>query len=163
MWAPSRTRVRVCRLQLLLALASAVILGSESRGTHDDILLSQFQDSPDLEGQVPVFISPGNRVAQLYSQVFGSLFVASYDSQGYGGGIRTRLHAGGYLVRVRIALWLAVYLQSVRLGAKPLEGHDHRFFFLRLNPCGHNPYVTSFLTTGWVCVLWICFVYVTCT
>jgi hypothetical protein len=38
--------------------------------------------------------SPRNRVAQLYPQALGSLFVASYDSQGYGGGIRTRLHAG---------------------------------------------------------------------
>jgi hypothetical protein len=41
-----------------------------------------------------VFISPMNRVAQLCPQTLGSLFVASYDSQGYGGGIRTRLHAG---------------------------------------------------------------------
>jgi hypothetical protein len=80
-------RGRVCRLQLLLALASAVILGS-----HDHILLSQFRDSPNLEGQVPVF--PRNRVVQLYPQVLGSLFVTSYDSQGYGGGIRTRLHTG---------------------------------------------------------------------
>jgi hypothetical protein len=47
-------------------LASAVILGSESRGTHDHILLSQIRDFPNLEGQVPVFISLGNRVAQLY-------------------------------------------------------------------------------------------------
>jgi hypothetical protein len=39
------------------------------------------------------FRSPRNRVAQLYPQASGSLFVASYDSQGYGGGIRTRLHA----------------------------------------------------------------------
>jgi hypothetical protein len=38
------TRGRVCRLQLLLALASAVILGSESRGTSDHILLSQTRD-----------------------------------------------------------------------------------------------------------------------
>jgi hypothetical protein len=45
----------VCRLQLLLTLASAVILGSESRGTHDHILLSQIRDSPNLEGQDPVF------------------------------------------------------------------------------------------------------------
>jgi hypothetical protein len=44
--------------------------------------------------QVPVFISPRNRVAQLYPQALGSHFIASYDSQGYGGGIRTRLHAG---------------------------------------------------------------------
>jgi hypothetical protein len=82
----------VCRLQLLLVLVSAVILGSESRGTHDHILLSQIRDSPNLEVQVPVFISPSNRVAQLYPQTLGSLFVASYDSQGYGGSIRTRLH-----------------------------------------------------------------------
>jgi hypothetical protein len=33
-------------------------------------------------------------VTQLYPQALGFLFVASYDSQGYGGGIRTHLHAG---------------------------------------------------------------------
>jgi hypothetical protein len=88
----SLTRGWVRRLQLLLALASAVILGSESRGTHDHILLSQIWDSPNLEGQVPVFISPRNRVAQLYPQALGSLSVASFDSQDCGGGIRTRLH-----------------------------------------------------------------------
>jgi hypothetical protein len=33
-------------------------------------------------------------VAQLYSQVLGFLFIASYDSQGYGGGIRPHLHTG---------------------------------------------------------------------
>jgi hypothetical protein len=87
-------RERVCRLQLLLVLASAVILGSESRGIRDHILLSQIRDSPNMEGQVPVFISPWNRVVQLYPQTLSSLFVASYDSQSYGGGIRTRLHAG---------------------------------------------------------------------
>jgi hypothetical protein len=42
----SLTRGWVCHLQLLLALASAVILGSESRGTRDPILLSQIRDSP---------------------------------------------------------------------------------------------------------------------
>jgi hypothetical protein len=41
----SLTKGWVCRLQLLLALASAVILGSESRRTHDHILLSQTRDS----------------------------------------------------------------------------------------------------------------------
>jgi hypothetical protein len=41
--ALSLTRGRVCSLQLLLALASAVILGSESRGTRDHILLSQIR------------------------------------------------------------------------------------------------------------------------
>jgi hypothetical protein len=52
-------RGRVCLLQLLLVFTSAVILGSESRGTRDHILLSQIRDCHHLEGQVPVFISPG--------------------------------------------------------------------------------------------------------
>jgi hypothetical protein len=53
----SLTRGRVCRLQLLLALASAAIFGSESSGIRDHILLFQIRDF---------------------------LFVAFYDSQGYG-------------------------------------------------------------------------------
>jgi hypothetical protein len=76
----SLTRGWVCRLQLLLVLTSARILGSESQGTRDHILLSQILDSPNLEGQVPVYISPRNRVAQLYPQALGLLFVASYNS-----------------------------------------------------------------------------------
>jgi hypothetical protein len=56
--APSLTRGRVCRLQLLLALASALILESESRGTYDRILQSQIRDSPNLEGRIYI---PRNR------------------------------------------------------------------------------------------------------
>jgi hypothetical protein len=65
-------------------IAGAVILRFESRGTHDHILLFQIRDSapPHLEGQVPVFIFPRKRVAQSYPQAPGSIFVASYDSQG---------------------------------------------------------------------------------
>jgi hypothetical protein len=92
--ASSLTRGRVCRSRQLPVLARAVILGSESRGTHDHILLSQIRDSPNMEGQVPVFVSSRNTVVQLYPQALGSLFVASYDSQDYSGGIRTLLHAG---------------------------------------------------------------------
>jgi hypothetical protein len=58
------------------------------------IFHSQIRDSSNLEGQVTIFISPKNKVAHLYPQALGSLFVAYYDSQGYGRGIRTRLHAG---------------------------------------------------------------------
>jgi hypothetical protein len=50
--SPSLTRGWVCRLQLLPVLASAVILGSESRGTHDHILLSQIRDSPNSSSVV---------------------------------------------------------------------------------------------------------------
>jgi hypothetical protein len=54
----SLTKGQVCRLQLLLVLARAVILRSESHGTHDHILLSQIRDSPNLEGQVPPYLYP---------------------------------------------------------------------------------------------------------
>jgi hypothetical protein len=41
-------------------------------------------------------------------------------------------------VKVRVTIWLAVYLQWIRLGAKPLKAHDQRFF--QLSPCGHSPF-----------------------
>jgi hypothetical protein len=44
--APSLTRGRVCLLYMLLVLASANFLGSESLGTHDYILLSQIWGFP---------------------------------------------------------------------------------------------------------------------
>jgi hypothetical protein len=75
-FGPSLMRGWVCLLKLVPALASAVILRSET------YFLSQICDFPNLEGQ------------SLTPQVLGSLFVASCDSQGYGGGIQTHLHGG---------------------------------------------------------------------
>jgi hypothetical protein len=66
--APSLTRGRVCLLYMLLALASAVFLGSES------LVLETIFYCLRLET---------------------SHFVASYDSQGHGGGIRLCLHMRG--------------------------------------------------------------------
>jgi hypothetical protein len=127
--APSLTRERIGRLQLLLFFTSAAILRSESRGTHDHIPLSQIRDSFNLEGQDPVFLSPRNRVAQLHPKALGSLFVVPYDSQGYGGAIRTRLLTEcPWSCEVKITLRLVVYSQSVRLGIKPLETHNQWFF-----------------------------------
>jgi hypothetical protein len=53
-------------------------------------------ETHNLEGQVPLFISPRNRVTRLYPQTLGSLFVSSYDSQGYGWGIRPHLYTKPY-------------------------------------------------------------------
>jgi hypothetical protein len=50
------------------------------------IIAAQIQDSLNLDGQVPVIMSSSGRVAQLYPQALGSLFIAFYDSQGYSGG-----------------------------------------------------------------------------
>jgi hypothetical protein len=52
---------------------------------------------PNLEGQVPVFISSRNRVVQLHPRTLGSLYVASYDSQAYGGGILTLSNPEGQI------------------------------------------------------------------
>jgi hypothetical protein len=58
---------------------------------------------PNLEGQVPVFIFPRNRGGPvIHPQALDSLFVASYDSQGYDGGIRPRLHTGSMPYQLRV-------------------------------------------------------------
>jgi hypothetical protein len=67
--ALSLTGERVSRLQLLPVLFSAVIIGSESRGTCDHILLSQIRDSPNLESHVPYLYSPGTSQSQNQSYI----------------------------------------------------------------------------------------------
>jgi hypothetical protein len=60
-------------------------------------------------------------VAQLYLRELGSLFLASYDSQGYGGGIVTRLHTVRTTVQVQVEVILRPTVsQTVRLGVVPL-------------------------------------------
>jgi hypothetical protein len=56
--APSLTRGRVCNLLLLLLLASAVPLESESRGTQDHILLTQFLRLSQPGGPGPCIYIP---------------------------------------------------------------------------------------------------------
>jgi hypothetical protein len=115
----SLTKGRVCRLQLLLVLASTVILGSEFRGSPDHILLSQ----------IPHFH-----------------FVASYDSQGYGGVIRSRGRWSLSLMLRPTVSW------PVCLGiTHPSEAYDQIFVTvrqLRVCSCG-----ALSLTRGWVCRL----------
>jgi hypothetical protein len=66
------------------------------------IFYSLIWDSLNLQGQIPVFIFPWNREAQLYPRALSSLSVVSYDLQGWGGGILTRLHTG--LIRKRVSM-----------------------------------------------------------
>jgi hypothetical protein len=57
---PSLTRGWVCRLQFPLNLANAVILRSESDGTHDHILLTQIRDPPPTwRARSPYLYPPG--------------------------------------------------------------------------------------------------------
>jgi hypothetical protein len=79
----SLTRGWICNLivQLLLGLARAVTLGTNSRRTQT-IFYCLIWHSPNLEGQVPVFMSPRNRVAQLYPPGTDYISVASYEMSG---------------------------------------------------------------------------------
>jgi hypothetical protein len=68
-------------------------------------------------------------VTQLYPQAMESLFVASYDSQGYGGGIRTRLHAGNSLVFVGRSLkFMLAFASTVIPGFSLLEIHGQDIY-----------------------------------
>jgi hypothetical protein len=70
--ASSLTRGRVCRLRMLLSLASEDILGSESRRVQDHILLSQVWESHILKDLIPVCTSPTKKEAQLYTQALST-------------------------------------------------------------------------------------------
>jgi hypothetical protein len=99
--ALSLTRGRVYRLQLLLALASGVILASQSRGTCDHILLSQIRDF---------------------------LFRRHLRLAGLRWKYSTPALTVKVKVKVKVTLRLAVYRPSVCFGIKPLETHDQNFF-----------------------------------
>jgi hypothetical protein len=60
-----------------LQFAVQSLNGSSSAGPLT-ILYHLIRDSRNLEGQILLFISPRNRVAQLYPRALGSLYVVSY-------------------------------------------------------------------------------------
>jgi hypothetical protein len=90
-------RGRVCNLLLLLVIASVVPLGSESLGTQDHILFSQFLRLPQPGGKGPRIYIPQEQVAQICPQALVSFYVASYGLQDYGGGILSHLHTGNVI------------------------------------------------------------------
>jgi hypothetical protein len=94
--APSLKRGRVCRLQLLLALSRAVILGSQSRWTREHILLAHFRDSPQPGEPGPRFYNP---------QEQGDPCRRLLQLADYGGSIRARLHTGVYNINRPSLLW----------------------------------------------------------
>jgi hypothetical protein len=103
---------------------------------------------PTCRARSPYLYPPGTGWSSYTPRALGSLFVASYDSQSYGG-IRNRLHTGR--LQLVVTLRLAVYRQSVRLCDRPLRLTTSNFF--QQNICGHSPYVISSRTRGWVCRL----------
>jgi hypothetical protein len=84
--APSLTRGRVSNL----LVQSAVTLGSKSRRSVT-ISYCSFE-TPIWRARSPYLYPPGTGWLSYTPGALGSLFIASYDSQGYGGGFLTRIH-----------------------------------------------------------------------
>jgi hypothetical protein len=122
----------------LLALASAVILVSQSRGTHNHVLLSQNRDSPTWRARSPEIRWPSYNPKQWVPfpspPTTRRATMEVFEPASTRGSTTTRL---------------PVYHQSVLLRDKPLDINDQSFFF-QLNPCGRSPYVTSSLMRGFV-------------
>jgi hypothetical protein len=91
------------------------------------------RDFPNLEGQVPVIISSRNRVAQLYLRALGSLFVTSYNSQGYGGSILTRQKSKSKLYYDRQSVGQSVLVSGTHLGPATNFSFSLKF---SLDSCG---------------------------
>jgi hypothetical protein len=124
----SLTRGRLCRLQLLQSLVSAVIFESESRGTLNILHCLRFETF---------------------------LFVVTYYSRGYGGGIRPPLHTG-YCLNSNLVEFIApwhgprrkhgsFYCSSIIsvvicLFAKPLLSIGSCIFTYILQPLPSNRY-----------------------
>jgi hypothetical protein len=68
--AASLTRNRVCSFQFCWASPAQPSSGLSTTGLNI-FYCPYFLDSPKMEGQVPVFVSPRNRVDQLYPRALG--------------------------------------------------------------------------------------------
>jgi hypothetical protein len=116
--ASTLMRGRVCRLQLLLALASAVILRSESRG---------IRDSHQPGGPGPRIYIPQEQGGPVIPPGTGFHFRRLLRLAGLRWRYSNPPPREDQPHKVRVTLRLAVYRRSVHLGAKPLEAHDRIF------------------------------------
>jgi hypothetical protein len=95
---PSLTRGWVCNLLLLLVLASEVPQDSRAY-----FIVPILETPPTWRAKSPYLFPPGT-----VPRALGSLSFASYDSQGYGGRILSRLHTGNTVVWRGKALYIAM-------------------------------------------------------
>jgi hypothetical protein len=80
--APCLMKGWVCRLQFLMGLTNAFILGSGSHRTLDHILLYQIWDSPQPGGPDPHIYIPQEQGGPVIPKALDFIFVATYESQG---------------------------------------------------------------------------------
>jgi hypothetical protein len=74
-----------------------------------------FQTPPTWRARSLYLYPPAIGWLSYIPRALSSLFVASCDSQGYGGGIRTRLHTGAieFVISQKIKLFLATAVRTL--------------------------------------------------
>jgi hypothetical protein len=124
LWTPSLTRGRFRRLEILLALSSAVRVPA-----YNHILLFHIQDSPNLQGHVLVFTFPRTQssLAIPQSSGFPYIIVASYDSQSYCKSILTSLHAENSLSPANVC-YLQLHLLNYEYISLNQATSSYRYF-----------------------------------
>jgi hypothetical protein len=132
--APSLTIGRVCSLQLLLAIASEVTLGPNPAGFMTIFYCLRLDTPPTWTVRTPYLCPPGTGWPS-YTPRHRVPFSSPPTTRRATVEVFKPISTWGWtLIKVKVevkvtsTLWLAVYCQSVRLGAKPLEVHDQRFF-----------------------------------
>jgi hypothetical protein len=121
-------------VQLLLGLARAVTLRSKSRRTQT--IFYDHLKLPQPGGTGPRIYITQEQGGPVIPRALRSLFVASYDSQGYGGSILTRLHTGWYvtpMVKSKSKLYYDRRSVDLCLGVRHSSGaRDQNFPLLSL-------------------------------
>jgi hypothetical protein len=116
--APSLTRGRVCLLYMLLALASAVFLESESLGTRDHILLYQISDFPfrrllRLAGSRCRYSTPPSHGSHSLGMNYVILWPGADRKQ------NTHLKCSSVVICVSVAMGMLVYQTVVQQRSIP--------------------------------------------
>jgi hypothetical protein len=90
--------------------------------------------TPNLQDQISVFISSGERLSHEHPQASGSLFNAFFDSQGYGWAVPTHLHT----LRMSIIMFKTFFQSSPsRLSRR----HPQTLFSWKQQWCYHPIYL----------------------
>jgi hypothetical protein len=95
-------------------------------------------ETPQPEGSDRRIFIPQEKGAPLYPRALGSLLVISYDSQGYGGSIRNRLHTGLTQPRQSHSYFTTGNLPPISSSWRQAPWDSRPEILFQLNPSGQS-------------------------
>jgi hypothetical protein len=145
------------RLQWLLVLGSAFSAPSPAGLLIIYYCLSFETSQP--RGRAPHIYTPQEQGGPAIPQALGFYLFASYGSQGYGGGIRPRLHKYSKAKSKAKSKAELFYDWPISLSWRQVTWDTRSEIFSPTEPLRISPHVTSPLTSRWGYLLWICFAF----